>query len=152
MATWPATEIPADQTEDRGWLWVGTDDRGLQLEVIAIETAEMYLVIHVMPTSYPEVNAVARRKKQELGPIGPDVDLDVEDVRDSQGRRIDAEYVDRVVARAVGRPSLTGVGRRSPHVSFRVSESTRAAAEARAAAEGKTVSQVAREALERYVS
>lgn len=52
MAAWPAIEIPATQATDRAWLWVGPDDRGLQLEVIAIETPEMYLVIHVMPTAY----------------------------------------------------------------------------------------------------
>jgi hypothetical protein len=52
MASWPATEIPASVATDRAWLWIGTDDRGLRLEIIAIETPEIYLVIHVMPTDY----------------------------------------------------------------------------------------------------
>lgn len=97
---------------------------------------------------------VTRKKKIPIGPIGPDVDLEVEDIRDSRGRRIDQAYVDQVVAKAstVGRPSLTGAGRRSPHVSFRVPATVRAQAEAKAKAEGKTVSQIAREALERYVA
>lgn len=40
------------ETEDRRWLWVGTDDRGRELEVIAVETDECHLVIHVMPIGY----------------------------------------------------------------------------------------------------
>lgn len=93
------------------------------------------------------------KAQPEIGPIGPDVDLSCEDIRDSGGRRIDDAYVARVLeqARAVGRPSLTAPGKRSPHVSFRVSADLRARAEAKAAADGKTVSQLAREALERAV-
>lgn len=30
--------------------------------------------------------------------VGPDVDLDVEDIRDSRGRRVTADYVDAAVA------------------------------------------------------
>ena len=33
-------------------MWVGRDDRGLELEIIAIELEETLLVIHVMPTSF----------------------------------------------------------------------------------------------------
>ena len=33
-------------------MWVGSDDRGLELEVIAIELGETLLVIHVMPMSF----------------------------------------------------------------------------------------------------
>lgn len=38
-----------------GWLWVGTDERGRELEIIAVEVAvdgddDLLLVIHVMPT------------------------------------------------------------------------------------------------------
>lgn len=93
-------------------------------------------------------------KRIDPGPIGPDVDLDTDDVRDSKGRRIDQDYVDEVVraSRSVGRPSLSYSGKQSPHVSFRVSEDTRARAERRARAEGKTVSQVAREALEQFLA
>ncbi len=31
-------------------LWIGPDDRGIELEVIAAALPGMYLVIHVMPT------------------------------------------------------------------------------------------------------
>ncbi|HWM98029.1 MAG TPA: hypothetical protein VNO54_13330, partial [Streptosporangiaceae bacterium] len=50
-----------------------------------------------------------------------------------------------------GRPSLTARGSTSPQVNFRVSASLLAEAEARANAEGKTVSALAREALERLL-
>lgn len=83
-------------------------------------------------------------------PIGPDVDLSTEVVRDKQGRRIDKAYVERVVesARPVGRPSLTGQGQSSPRIAFRLPPDLRAKAEAVAEREGKTVSALAREALE----
>lgn len=49
-----------------------------------------------------------------------------------------------------GRPSLDeGV---SPRISYRVARSLYARAKDKAASEGRTVSEVAREALERYVS
>lgn len=82
-------------------------------------------------------------------PIGPDVDLETEIVRDVSGRRITPAYVDRVVgaARKPGRPALTGEGP-SPAIAFRLPAALRERAEAVAAEEGKTVSQLAREALE----
>lgn len=83
------------------------------------------------------------------------IDLDAEVVRDGRGRRIteaDAARIAEQTLARVGRPSLTGAGQRSPAVSFRVSTRTRELAEQRAAAEGKTVSQIAREALERYIA
>jgi hypothetical protein len=89
--------------------------------------------------------------------VGQDVDLDAEEIRDSRGRRITREYVDRAVEDARervgrGRPSLTGGRAHSPHVSFRVPVELRSAAEAQAAREGKRVSEVARAALEEYLA
>ena len=43
--------LPRDG-EDQKLLWVGHDDRGLELEVIALELSECILVIHVMPRSF----------------------------------------------------------------------------------------------------
>lgn len=87
---------------------------------------------------------------------GPDIDLEDEDVRDSRGRRITQAYVDGAVDDAHrqvrGRPSLTGPGRRSPQIAFRVPAELQADAEKLAAQRGKTVSQLAREALESYVA
>lgn len=87
-------------------------------------------------------------------PPGPDVDLQHEDVRDSKGARIDADYVERAVEdvhRVVGRPSLTAPGRRSPQIAVRLPEAIRAAVAARAEREGKSVSELAREAIEAYL-
>lgn len=45
----PSVITTADGSE--GLLWVGPDDRGLELEVVAVVLPELYLVIHVMPTT-----------------------------------------------------------------------------------------------------
>ena len=85
--------------------------------------------------------------------IGPDADLATEIVRDAKGRRVDDAYVERVVkaaARLRGRPSLD-VGR-SPQVAFRLPPAMREQAARVAAAEGKSVSQLAREALEQRLN
>lgn len=82
-------------------------------------------------------------------PIEPDVDLNRETVRDRRGHRVTLAYVERVVAaaRKPGRPPLAGDGP-SPAIAFRLPAELRERAEALAAQEGKTVSQLAREALE----
>lgn len=87
----------------------------------------------------------------------PDVDLAAEDVRDSKGRRITEDYAERAAADALervgrGRPSLTGTKAHSPQVTFRVTPELRARAAAEAARQGRRVSDVAREALERYLA
>ena len=88
---------------------------------------------------------------------GPDVDLDRDDIRDSQGRRITREYADAAVADVHerigrGRPSLSGDARTSPQLTFRLPPELRAQAEAQAAREGRRVSDVAREALAEYLA
>ena len=88
-------------------------------------------------------------------PIGPDVDLDTQDVRLADGSRLTedrtAEIVDEV-RRRVGRPCLTGDAAASPRITFRIAPSTRDRAAEIAAQEGKSVSQLAREALEERVA
>lgn len=81
-------------------------------------------------------------------PIGRDVDLTREVRRDKQGRRIDQAYVDELIetSRRPGRPSLAEG--QSPSIAFRVPPALRQRAEEVAAREGKTVSELAREALE----
>ncbi len=96
--------------------------------------------------------------------IGPDADLDAEDVRDSRGNRITREYVERAVADLVdpgapvevvevrrGRPSLSGGSTHSPRVSFRVPPELAEEVGAIALQQGVSVSKVAREALVKYV-
>jgi predicted HicB family RNase H-like nuclease len=88
-------------------------------------------------------------------PIGPDVDLEAEDVRLVDGTRLTedraADIVDEV-RRRVGRPSLTGDAAASPRIAFRVTPGVRDRAAEIAAREGKTISQLAREALEERVA
>lgn len=90
--------------------------------------------------------------------LDSDVDLERDDVRDSRGRRIDADYVERAVddvhTRRGRRPlgDDTPATGHSPRVSFRVPEQTRRRAEERARTEGRSVSEIAREALERYLA
>jgi hypothetical protein len=54
-------------------------------------------------------------------------------------------------AKRVGRNSLSGAAGTSPRVNFRMTAELQVRAQARAEREGKTVSEVAREALEQYV-
>ena len=87
--------------------------------------------------------------------IGPDVDLDREDVRLRSGKRLTAKVAEEIVEevrRTSGRPSLSGDPARSPQIAFRVAPEVRERAAEVAAAEGKTVSQLAREALEARLS
>lgn len=91
--------------------------------------------------------------------VGPDVDLETEDIRDGNGERIDDAYVEQVIqrvgaqiaSREAGRPSLSADGEVSPQVSFRMPRTMRAKAKQRADAEGKTISALARDALEQYL-
>jgi len=84
-------------------------------------------------------------------PIGPDIDLDRHDVRLADGTRLTrarAEAIVKQARHAGGRPSLSGTPARSPQIAFRVPAEIRNRAAQAAADEGKTVSQIAREALE----
>lgn len=85
---------------------------------------------------------------------GEDVDLDREDVRLPDGTRLTQQVADAIVEdvrRKVGRPSLTGQAAVSPRVTFRLTPDVRDRAAAIAEREGKTISQLAREALEERV-
>lgn len=84
-----------------------------------------------------------------------DVDLDREDVRLPGGTRLTPSLADAIVEdvrRKAGRPSLTGEAAASPRVSFRLTPDVRDRAAAIAKREGKTISQLAREALEDRVA
>lgn len=102
--------------------------------------------------------SASRKRRYRI--VGPDVDLDKDVILDSKGRRVDQAYVDRALddvegflqQRAAGRPSLTGTSTHSPQVSFRVTPELKARAEAAARERHVTVSQLAREAFERYLA
>lgn len=83
--------------------------------------------------------------------VGPDIDLGREDVRLANGTRLTDEAAAEIaesVLRSVGRPSLSGVRQRSSQIAFRVPPAVCDQAAEVAAREGKTVSELAREALE----
>lgn len=96
-----------------------------------------------------------RRDRTRIpAPEPAEVDLDAEEIYDSQGRRIDQAYVDDVVAyahevltRPVGRPSLTGASQHSPQVSFRLTPQMKQQATRLAEKRGLSVSSLARQAL-----
>lgn len=84
-------------------------------------------------------------------PIGKDIDLDRDDVRLADGTRLTNQVAERIVEaarQAGGRPSLTGQRATSPQIAFRVTPEVRDRAAEMAAREHKTLSQLAREALE----
>jgi hypothetical protein len=43
--------VPADGDLDDRLLWVGPDDRGIVLEVLAVDLPDYLLVIHAMPVA-----------------------------------------------------------------------------------------------------
>lgn len=93
---------------------------------------------------------MTRRRPRDSG----DVDLDREDVRLPDGTRLTQDVADAIVEdvrRKVGRPSLTGEAAISPRVTFRLTPDVRDRAAAVAEREGKTISELAREALEARV-
>jgi hypothetical protein len=96
-----------------------------------------------------ELTKRAAPKVSVQTPIARDVDLKRQMQRDREGRPVDDAYVERLIgaSRKPGRPSLAEGGP-SPSIAFRVPTAVRERAEAVALREGKTVSQLAREALE----
>ena len=86
--------------------------------------------------------------------IGPDVDLDREDVRLLGGTRLTndlAEAVNEDVRRAAGRPSLSGGRQHSPQVSARITPELQAELRKYSKRSGLSSSQVVRHALEQLV-
>jgi hypothetical protein len=83
--------------------------------------------------------------------VGRDVGLKKENVRLADGKRL-TEQLAEDAAKAVGRPSLTASGRRSPRVAVRLSQTIMHAVEEAARGEGRTISEVTRYAVQQYVS
>ncbi len=89
--------------------------------------------------------------------IGPDVDLDEEEIYTPSGHRLTDAVADEIAGDALrqvraGRPSLTGPGQHSPQVSARVPPELHDQAEQQARREGIRLSQLIRKALELYLS
>lgn len=43
--------VPATGDLDARLVWIGKDDRGIELEIVALDLPEAVVVIHVMPTN-----------------------------------------------------------------------------------------------------
>jgi hypothetical protein len=88
--------------------------------------------------------------------LGPDV-KPAEQVRDSKGNLIDEAYIDCAVddvrrQLGRGRPSLTAPGEVSPEVKARVPAELKSRVEEAAKRQGRPLSEVIRDALERYLA
>lgn len=137
------------------WQWLGVDERGRELEIVAVDVDPPDGP--AVPARHPRhadraqrVNTMAKRRPVRR----EDVDLDREDVHLPDGTRLTRQVADEIVEdvrRKVGRPSLTGQTGVSPRVTFRLTPDVRDRAAAIAEREGKTISQLAREALEERV-
>lgn len=87
-------------------------------------------------------------------PIGPDVDLAVDEVTTADGHRLTDEVVAGLVeeARTAGRPSLTAPGERSPQVTLRLPASLLARLDAEAHRRGVRRSVVVRDVLTEHLA
>jgi hypothetical protein len=45
------TVISSQDSEKIQWVWIAKDDRGLELEIVAVVLEQYLLITHVMPTS-----------------------------------------------------------------------------------------------------
>ena len=44
-------QVPATATADARLVWIGDDDRGVELEIVALDLPDAVVVVHVMPTA-----------------------------------------------------------------------------------------------------
>lgn len=51
MTTSDPTVVPATAAYDERLVWIGVDDRGIELEIVALVLVDAVVVIHVMPTA-----------------------------------------------------------------------------------------------------
>jgi len=51
MTTNDPTVVPATAAYDERLVWMGVDDRGIELEIVALVLLDAVVVIHVMPTA-----------------------------------------------------------------------------------------------------
>ena len=51
MTTNDPTMVPATVSYDERLVWIGVDDRGIELEIVALLLSNALVVIHVMPTA-----------------------------------------------------------------------------------------------------
>lgn len=51
ITTTTPDRVPASDIADARLVWIGADDRGIELEIVALDLEDAIVVIHVMPTS-----------------------------------------------------------------------------------------------------
>ncbi len=88
---------------------------------------------------------------------GGGIDLDADDVHLADGTRLTEAGARELAQQALraagrGRPSLTAPGERSPQLRITVPEQLREGLRERADVEHRSVSELAREAIERYLA
>ena len=44
-------QVRASETADARLIWIGEDDRGIELEIVALDLEDAVFIIHVMPTN-----------------------------------------------------------------------------------------------------
>lgn len=93
--------------------------------------------------------------QRQIGPVGPDIDLDEEMVVLPDGARLTEAEAERIAERALarrrGRPPVSSASR-TPSFTLRVPSDTRRALEGIARAQGRRLSDVGRDALAEYAA
>jgi len=157
------TVDPTESTTTSGeaaLLWVGTDDRGVELEIVAAVLPELVPGHTCHADGSTEEMKMANKTIRINGADvtdGGSIDLDAQDVRLADGTRLTEAGAQELAQQALraagrGRPSLTAPGERSPQLRLTVPEQLREGLRARADVEHRSVSEVAREAIERYLA
>ncbi len=96
-----------------------------------------------------------KRQKRYTDSGEDDIDLAVTEVLLPSGRRLTDDVAEDLVAqarRSAGRPSLDGAADDSPRIAFRVPRQMKEQLEAIASEEGRSFSEVSREAIGDYLS
>lgn len=141
--------------EDGDLLWVGLDESGRELEVIAVPIGDdVILVKHVMPTAPKEEPEMVTK---HIDPTnyrvtaatrdGGSIDLDTDAVSAPDGHRVTEAETEAFTTNRGGRPSLSGERKHSPVIGVRVSPQVRDQIDAAAKAAGVPTSEIVRQAL-----
>ena len=51
ITTTTPERVPASDIADARLVWISADDRGIELEIVALDLEDAVVVIHVIPTS-----------------------------------------------------------------------------------------------------
>lgn len=101
---------------------------------------------------------MSQRKRTQLPPIGPDIDLDAEEVYLADGTRLTEAKATEMAEEAIqhhyrlrGRPSVTGGSEHTPKLTLRVPMQTRDALEEIATRQGRRLADVGRDAFDEYI-